>query len=76
MKKCAKNTYLLSGNDITYPPDINYNGVRANRRSMGWSKLIVGSHALQNFVKAYVNVVNAIDLFQPEMSCSLSFSGM
>ena len=42
------------------PPTINYNDGIANRRSMGWNNLIVGSHALHNGAKACVNVTNAI----------------
>ena len=30
---------------------------------MGWSDLIVGSHALHNIIKAYVNAINAIPPF-------------
>ena len=34
------------------PPTINYNDGRSNRRSMVWSNLIVGSHALHSVAKA------------------------
>ena len=45
------------------PPIINYNDVRGNWISMVWSNLIVGSHALHNVAKDFVNVENAIATF-------------
>ena len=45
------------------PPTINYNDEIANKRSMVWSNNIFGDHVLHNFVKAYVNVFNAITTF-------------
>ena len=44
-------------------PTINYNYGRDNRRSMGWSNLNVGPHALHSVAKAYFNVVDAIYTF-------------
>ena len=48
---------------IRNPPTINYNYERTNHLSMGGSNMIVGSHALRNFAKAYVNVINVITNF-------------
>ena len=45
------------------PPTINYNDEISNKRSMVWSNNIFGDHVLHNFVKAYVNVFNAITTF-------------
>ena len=42
---------------------INYNYGISNRRSMGWSNLIVGFYAIHNVAKDYVNVLNDIVTF-------------
>ena len=44
-------------------PTINYNDERFNRHYMGWSDLIVGSSALHNFAKTYININNYIATF-------------
>ena len=53
-----KRGYLLQN-----PSTINYNDGIYNRNSMGRNNMIVGSHDLHNFAKAYVNIVNAITTF-------------
>ena len=44
-------------------PTINYNDGRSNWRSIGWSNLIVGSHAPHNITKDYVKNFNSIATF-------------
>ena len=45
------------------PPTIKYNDGKSNRRSVGCSKLIVGSHVLRSVSKSQVNTFNAISAF-------------
>ena len=65
MKYWTMISYLLSEKDISLrnTRTTNYHDGRENWRSMGWSNLIVGSHALHNIVKSYVNKVNTISIF-------------
>ena len=65
MKEWTMMPYLLSekGYCLWNHPTIEYNDGKANRFSMGWINLVVGSPALHNVTKYYVNVVNEISTF-------------
>ena len=51
------------GHCLRNPTTINYNGGRANHNYMVGRNMIIGSHSLQNFSKAYVNIVIDITTF-------------
>ena len=58
------NFYLLIENYIPKKyPTIKYNHERSNKRYMGWSNLVIGSHAIHNVAKAYANILNTISTF-------------
>ena len=51
------------GNVLQNPINVNCNYGRSNKRSIGWNNLIVGSYAILDVAKAYVNVFNYISTF-------------
>ena len=60
------NAFLSSEQEwycLRNPTTIKYNNGRACWRFMGSRNLIIGSHALHNVTKAYVNVINFIATF-------------